>query len=100
VQRAAMAGPAAAVAGEDVASRGAVRLVDPALLTRALAAGAVVAAVMATARLLEAGGERTTALLQLGVGGIAGLAVYLGLMRLLGLGDPRRLLHPGTVPDA
>jgi hypothetical protein len=50
--------------------------------------------VMAASRLLDLGGERTTALVQVAVGGVAGLAAYVALMRLFGLGDPRRLLHP------
>jgi putative peptidoglycan lipid II flippase len=74
--------------------RGGAVLVQPMVVARALGAGAVVAGVMAASRLLDLGGERTTALVQVAVGGVAGLAAYVALMRLLGLGDPRRLLHP------
>jgi putative peptidoglycan lipid II flippase len=79
--------------------RGGAVLARPEVLLRALAAGAAVAAVMAAARLLDAGGDRVTALLQVAVGGMAGLAVYVALLRLLGLGDPRRLLHPEAATD-
>jgi putative peptidoglycan lipid II flippase len=74
--------------------RGGATLVRPDVLLRALVAGAAVAAVMAAARLVEVGGERATALAQVVAGGAAGLVVYVVLLRLLGLGDPRRLLHP------
>jgi putative peptidoglycan lipid II flippase len=80
--------------------RGGARFVRPQVVLRALVAGVVVAAAMAVGRLVEVDGARLTALLQLAVGGLAGVSTYLVLLRALGLGDPRRLLHAERVSDA
>jgi putative peptidoglycan lipid II flippase len=74
-------------------------LADLSVLGRGVVAGGVAAAGMVLARQLDLGGERLDALVQLAVGGALGLVLYLVAMRLLGLGDPRRLLHPGASHD-
>jgi putative peptidoglycan lipid II flippase len=63
-------------------------------LAAAVAAGATMAGVASLADGLVTGGGRVSALVELGAGGVAGLAVYLVGIRLAGVRDPRRLLHP------
>lgn len=68
-------------------------------LAAAVAAGAAMAGVAAVVDGLVAGGGRASALVEIGVAGVVGLAVYLAGIRLAGVRDPRRLLHPDAVAD-